>query len=175
MKQLSKTIKYFPCLPKWHHRKSFKNYKRISFLFSVYTQDLTKTKEILNKDILKETLHVTKKFMRNTSEKKQILICQEQSDADKNKNFLKICNTKCILRWKPNLWDFSKDIKLSYLTTSPINFLNNDTSHNLSSSNYIHNKAKYILQTIKIDDNGWMLFYENECRTCSASVLLYSI
>lgn len=48
--------------------KGVKNYKRINSVFSVYTQDLTEIKERLKKDILKETLHVTKTFMRNALE-----------------------------------------------------------------------------------------------------------
>ena len=48
--------------------KGVKNYKRINSVFNVYTQDLTEIKERLKKDILKETLHVTKTFMRNALE-----------------------------------------------------------------------------------------------------------
>ena len=95
---------------------------------------------------------------------KQILVCQEQSDTDKNKNFLKTFNTKCILREKPTLPDFSKYINLSYHTASPINVINNETSYNLSSSNQMQDKAKFIFQTIRIIDNELTIFYEDECR-----------
>ena len=97
--------------------------------------------------------------------KKHVLVCHEHRDSPENQQLLQTYKSRCILRHKSDeIPSFSKDIKLSFHISSA------SSNYHLSTSNshkyhedVIVNKAIYQLQTIKVNNNRFTLFYDSGC------------
>ena len=84
------------------------------------------------------------------SKKKHVLVCEENSQTYENKRLLEEYKSRCILKQKANLPEYSKEIKLSFHASNSIHINNKvqQTIHSTQSVSDIQDKAIYILQTI---------------------------
>ena len=58
------------------------------------------------------------------SKKKHKLVCEEQSQTNENKQLLEEYKSRCILKQKANLPEYSKEIKLSFHASNSIHINN---------------------------------------------------
>ena len=84
--------------------------------------------------------------------KMHVLVCEEHKDNAENKDLLNLYRQKCILRQSADLPDYSKNIQLTYHSTST-------DDHQVLSNE----KAIYMLQTIEVNKNYYTIFYDSGC------------
>ena len=95
------------------------------------------------------------------SKKKHVLVCEEHSQTNEKKHLLEECKSRCVLKQKANLAEYSKEIKLSFHASNSIHINNKlrQTSHSTQSASDIEDKAIYILQTIDVNNQQYNIFY----------------
>lgn len=103
--------------------------------------------------------------------KKHVLVCQEHSTSEDNIKILESYRARCI-KSKSDIPTFSKEIKLSFHVsssncpskeaTSVINSYK-AISSNKNNEGIIQDNAVYILQTIKVNDDRFTLFFDTGC------------
>ena len=97
--------------------------------------------------------------------KKHVLVCAEHKDFEENKTIFELFKYKCILKLKHiHLPEFSREIKLSFhldqLTTPQIQ---QQPSANTTSNSTVQDTAIFQLQTIKINNNRYSIFFDSGC------------
>ena len=97
--------------------------------------------------------------------KKHVLVCAEHKDVEENKTIFELCKCKCILKPKHiQLPGFSREIKLSFhldqLTTPQIQ---QQPSANATSNSFVQETATFQMQTIKINNNRYSIFFDSGC------------
>ena len=88
------------------------------------------------------------------SKKKHVLVCEEPSQTNENKELLEEYKSRCILKEKANLPEYSIEIKLSFHTSNSIHINNKlqQTIHSAQSASDIQDKGIYILQTTDVNN-----------------------
>ena len=99
------------------------------------------------------------------SKKKHVLVCEEHSQTNENKQLLEEYKSKYILKQKANLPEYSKEIKLSFHASNSIHINNKlkQTIHATQPASDIQDKAIYILQTINVNNQQYNIFYDSGC------------
>ena len=99
------------------------------------------------------------------SEKKHVLVCEEHSQTNENKQLLEEYKSRCILKQKANLPEYSKAIKLSFHASNSIHINNKlqQTIHSTQSASDVQDKAICILQTIDVNNQQYNIFYDSGC------------
>ena len=94
--------------------------------------------------------------------KKHVLVCHEHRDSDENKKAFELYKNKYILK-SPNVPDFSKNIKLAFMTKQAhiSNLADTDTQTN--DDLIIKENGIYMLQKIIIEDKDYTLFFDTGC------------
>ena len=95
--------------------------------------------------------------------KLHVLLCQEHRDSPQNQDLLQEYKEKCILRQSVELPSFSKDIHLSFHTSTHKGkeVINQSTTQD--DQQYNEESGIYMLQTIKIDNECYTIFYDSGC------------
>ena len=89
--------------------------------------------------------------------RKHVLVCGEHKETQENKDLLEEYKSRCILKEKIiNLPEFSKNIKLTFHVED---MKNDRTVHVSSKDDSIKERAIYQLQTIKVDDKRYSVFF----------------
>ena len=96
---------------------------------------------------------------------KHVLVCAEHKDVEENKTMFELHKCKCILKQKCiQLPESSREIKLPFhldqLTTPEVQ---QQPSANTTSNLFVQDTAIYQLQTIKINNNKYFIFFESGC------------
>ena len=94
--------------------------------------------------------------------KKHVLVCHEHRDTDQNKKVLETYKRKHI-ETKPDLPNFAKEIKLSFVTQQAFQIDTFDVKLESSDDGIITENGIYMLQTIKIGDQNYTLFFDTGC------------
>ena len=92
--------------------------------------------------------------------KKHVLICHEHRETVENQQLLETFKQRCINK-RAELPPFSRDIKLSFHVTSYKN--SNDHIQSPKSNDDVDEKAIFMLQTIKVDEKLYTVFYDSGC------------
>ena len=136
-------------LLRWHQNIDLLNYKRRVSVFSVCILGHGHKNGHCQTDFVCE--HPShNKF----SKKKHKLVCEEQSQTNENKQLLEEYKSRCILKQKANLPEYSKEIKLSFHASNSIHINNKlqQTIHLTQWASDIQDKTIYILQTIDVNN-----------------------
>ena len=77
------------------------------------------------------------------SKKKHVLVCEEHSQTNENKQLLEECKSRYILKQKANLPEYSKEIKLSFHASNLIHINNKlqQKIHSAQSASDLQDKA----------------------------------
>ena len=99
------------------------------------------------------------------SKKKHVLVCEEHSQTNENKQLLEECKSRWILKQKVNLPEYFKEIKLSFHASNTIHINNKlqQIIHSTQSASDIQDKAIYILQTMDVNNQQCNIFYDSGC------------
>ena len=94
-----------------------------------------------------------------------MLVCEEHSQTNENKQLLEEYKSRCILKQKANLPEYSKEIKLSFHASNSIHINNKlqQAIHLTQWASDIQDKAIYILQTIDVNNQQYNIFYDSGC------------
>ena len=93
--------------------------------------------------------------------KRHVLVCHDHKDTEENKKILDYYKKKFILE-RPGIPDFSKDIKLSFMSRQ--SHVSNSNSETLSTDdNIIIENGIYMLQKVQIGDQQFTLFFDTGC------------
>ena len=106
--------------------------------------------------------------------KKHVLVCDEHKDSQDNKDLLQEYKTRCILKQRQTqLPSHAKEIQLSHHVKPHVNKTyiyeeQKSTNKNYSFkdddlSSLVKDSAIYMLQTIKVDDHEYSIFYDSGC------------
>ena len=87
--------------------------------------------------------------------KKYVLVCHEHRNDTENQKLLQKCKDRFIMKQPNQLPSFSRDLKLSF-------HINQNESRN-SQEMSDQEKTIYILQTIKVEQHKYSLFYDTGC------------
>ena len=94
--------------------------------------------------------------------KKHVLVCHEHRDTEQNKTILENYKRKHI-DTKPDLPSFAKDIKLSFVSQQAFQITTLDAKLESNDDGIISENGIYMLQTIKISDQNFTLFFYTGC------------
>ena len=94
--------------------------------------------------------------------KKHVLVCHEHRDTDQNKKILEIYKRKHIEN-KPNIPNFAKEIKLSFVSQQAFQSSTLDVKLESNDDGVITENGVYMLQTIKIGDQNFTIFFDTGC------------
>ena len=91
--------------------------------------------------IVKQILYVN--ILAISSQKRNVLVCEEHSQTNENKQLLEEYKSRYILKQKANLPEYSKEIKLSFHASNLIHINNKlqQTIHSAQSASDIQDKA----------------------------------
>ena len=97
--------------------------------------------------------------------KKNVLVCAEHKDVEENKTIFELYKYKCILKQKDiQLPESSREINLFFhldqLTAPQIQ---QQPSVNTTSNSTVQDTAIFHLQTIKINNNRYSIFFDSGC------------
>ena len=93
--------------------------------------------------------------------KRHVLVCHDHKDTEENKKIFDYYKKKFILE-RPGIPDFSKDIKLSFMSRQ--SHVSNSNSETLSTDdNIIIENGIYMLQKVQIGDQQFTLFFDTGC------------
>ena len=136
--------------------------KRVS-VFSVCILGQIRTVANTKMVIVKQILYVN--ILAISSQKRNVLVCEEHSQTNENKQLLEEYKSRCILKQKANLPEYSKEIKLSFHASNSIHINNKlqQTIHSTQSASDVQDKAIYILQTIDVNNQQYNIFYDSGC------------
>ena len=111
--------------------------------------------------IVKQILFANIPVMISSQKRKHSLVCEEHSQTNENKQLLEEYKSRCILKQKANLPEYSKEIKLSFHASNSIHINNKlqQTIHSTQSASDVQDKAIYILQTIDVNNQQYNIFY----------------
>ena len=87
--------------------------------------------------------------------RKHVLVCEQHKDDEDNKQLLEKYKQRCLRNYK--LPSFAKNISLSFHTNNSFN------SQAGTSYKSTDEQGIYLLQTIKINNNDFTIFYDNGC------------
>ena len=90
--------------------------------------------------------------------KLHVLICEEHKDNQENKELLQKYKERFILKHSNILPDYSKEIKLSYTSTNESKGFAGNSNESVGES------AIFMLQTVKVDNNKFTIFYDTGCK-----------
>ena len=94
--------------------------------------------------------------------KKHVLVCHEHRDTDQNKKILETYKRKHI-ESKPDLPGFAKEIKLSFVSQQAFQTSTLDVKLESNDDGVITENGIYMLQTIKIGDQNFTIFFDTGC------------
>lgn len=94
--------------------------------------------------------------------KKHILVCEEHKEDQSNNDLLQLYKERFILK-KSDAPSHAKSIQLSFHTSNDLVSSHMKVNHTGIQDDIIKDRGVYLLQTIKINDQHFTIFFDNGC------------
>ena len=94
--------------------------------------------------------------------KKHVLVCHEHRNTEENRRILDEYKKTCILN-RRDAPQFSKDIKLSFMTQQSFASTSRKTEAEVNDDSIITENGVYLLQRIQVEDQHYTVFFDSGC------------